>query len=229
MPARPRWCSARAKWRWRTRPTNTATSSVFASRCRFTRKSSGTGPAPSGRLSLRPSGVAAFKLAMRLPKGTRLDAIQDVGEDAGVHVPAAHDADHEVVRREAPVHDGEQDVLAARRELVGDLGVAAHVPGVGEHAHRLEAGDLAFEFTLALFPVLRRHVLVVRQAGVVELQADRATEAQVELAGGEPLGALVGLGEVGPDALNGARQQALHLHGAGYDHGYGIHFDLLLN
>ena len=27
--------------------------------------------------------------------------------------------------REAAMHDGEQDVLAARRELVGDLGVAA--------------------------------------------------------------------------------------------------------
>src|SRR5258708_465020 len=119
------------------------------------------------------------------------------------------------------MHDGEQHVLAAWRELVGDLSVAAHVPGVGEHAPRLEAGALALDLAFPLFLVLRRRVRVVRQLGVVELEADRAAEAQVELAGGEPFGALVGLGQVGPDALDGAGQQALHFHGAGLDESCG--------
>src|SRR5258708_13964274 len=119
------------------------------------------------------------------------------------------------------MHDGEQHVLAAWRELVGDLSVAAHVPGVGEHAHRLEAGALALDLALPLFLVLRRRVRVVGQLGVAEVEAERAAEAQVELAGGEPFGALVGLGQVGPDALDGAGQQALHFHGAGLDESCG--------
>src|SRR5258708_8217909 len=119
------------------------------------------------------------------------------------------------------MHDGEQHVLAAWRELVGDLSVAAHVPGVGEHAPRLEAGDLALELAFPLFFVLRRRVRVVRQLGVVELEAERRAGAEVELAGGEPVGLLVGLGQVGPDALDGAGQQALHFHGAGLDESCG--------
>ena len=49
---------------------------------------------------------------MRLPEGARRHAVQDVGEDAGVHVPAAHDAPYQLARREAAMHDGEQHVLA---------------------------------------------------------------------------------------------------------------------
>jgi hypothetical protein len=40
---------------------------------------------------------------VRRPERARLGAVQHVGEDAGVHVPAAHDAQHEVAAFEAAV------------------------------------------------------------------------------------------------------------------------------
>src|SRR5581483_9888966 len=135
--------------------------------------------------------------------------------------------------RHAAVRDDEEDVLALRRELVGHLGVAAAVallapvPGVREEAVGLEAREGAFEGALAA-PLVALGDFAAGELRVVELQADLAAEAQVELARGEPARALVRLGDVAPDALDGAGQQALEPHGAGLDGGDGTgHFFLL--
>src|SRR5262249_14925870 len=61
--------------------------------------------------------------------------------------------------------------------------------------------------------------LLVAKALVVELQLDLAAEAQVEIARGEPGGALLRVGEGGPDALPGPREQALGAGGGGLEEG----------
>src|SRR3954469_13666793 len=76
--------------------------------------------------------------------------------------------------------------------------------------------------------VLRRHFLVAGELRVVELEGHLGADARLELAGAEPLRPLVRLADVGPDALDGAGQQALELHGAGLDHGDGTVHLLLL-
>src|SRR5258707_13112579 len=60
------------------------------------------------------------------------------------------------------------------------------------------------------------------------MQFDLAADAQIELARGEPGGALLGFGEVGPDALDGPGQQALEANGGRLDQGALFGHGLLL-
>src|SRR5258708_32615643 len=153
-------------------------------------------------------GVFLLEPGVRSPERPRLDAIQQVGEDAAVHVPAADHARRQGGAIDAAMDDHQQHVLAARRELVDHLGVAAvPLPGVREQPHRLEARDDTFEAALPLALALLR----ARELVVVELQADAPADAQLELARRQPCGPLIGLGDVRPDALDGTGQQAFDL------------------
>src|SRR5438067_1408254 len=90
-----------------------------------------------------------------------------------------------------------------------------------EEPRRLEPRDHAAKLADATVLESRRRVLVAREVVVVELERDLSADAQIELTRGEPFRALVGLGDIGPHALNRAGQQALELDGAGLDHGDG--------
>src|SRR5882672_168664 len=145
-----------------------------------------------------------------------------------MHRPAAADGGLErpVVRQ--PVMDGEEHVLALWRELIGHLRFPAlPAPGVRQQAQGFEARDRARGGVLA-----RAHGAggrgFVGETLVVEMQLDAAAHAQLELARGEPGGALLRFGEVGPDALDGPGQQALEADGGGFDQGGAFGHGLLL-
>src|SRR5690606_29340547 len=92
-----------------------------------------------------------------------------------------------------------------------------------------EAGDDALEFVLRLVLEALGRVLVAGEAVVVERQPHLAAGAQVPFAAGEPPRALVRFGHVGPDALDGAGEEALEPDGAGLDEGDGTgHLRFLL-
>src|SRR5438067_4043079 len=162
------------------------------------------------------------------PERARLDLVQDIGEDAGVNIPAGHDGGARFLRH-ATVDDDEQHVLAAGCQLVRNLGIAAVPgPGVREQAHGLEARDDAVELARLAVLVFFRRGLLAGEFRIIELEADLASDTQVELAGAEPFRALVGLGDVSPHALDRSGQQALELDGAGLDHGDGsVHLRFL--
>src|SRR5947209_3320604 len=162
------------------------------------------------------------------PERARLDLIQDIGEDAGVNIPAGHDGGARFLRH-ATVDDDEEHVLAAGCQLVCNLGIAA-VPGpaVREQAHGLEARDDAVELARLAVLVFFRRGLLAGKFRIIELETDLASDTQVELAGAQPLRPLLGLGDVSPDALDRSGQQALELDGAGLDHGDGsVHLRFL--
>src|SRR5438067_11089500 len=91
-----------------------------------------------------------------------------------------------------------------------------------EQPRRLEPRDHAAKLADATVLESRRRVLVAREVVVVELERDLSADAKIEITGGEPFRALVGLGDVGPDAPDRAGQQALELDGAGLDHGCAV-------
>src|SRR3546814_65604 len=134
-------------------------------------------------------------------------------EQVEVRVPAGAVHQHAVAAAEVAMDDSEQHLVAARFEVDGHVAVA--VPGEGEAARRIAFDDAALH-ALLVGEAIR---MLARRIGELVVAPDqferRAGPGLYVIAAGQPLAAQPGVGEVLPDALDGAGQHALQAHGVG--------------
>src|SRR5262249_6960564 len=130
-------------------------------------------------------------------------------------------AHHEVAIGKPAVRHRQQDVVAAWLQIERNLRILRILaPACGQEPWGLAAYDLPVDHSAAikLLPVfLRWRFLVWRQLGMIESQRRPSAGAQIHVARGKPFSALLRLGDIGPDAFDWTRQQALEANGMSID------------
>src|ERR1022692_3439642 len=108
----------------------------------------------------------------------------------------------------------DQNILALRRQLKRRLGFSGAAKRESEHTRRFAAGDdsLHAGAGVVMLLVFLRRRLVRREIPVPKVERELAALAQLHRPTRKPVAALLRVGEIVPDALDGAGQRAHEAH-----------------
>lgn len=162
--------------------------------------------------------VFLLQLRMYAPKTLGGFAFQNIAQNIEMRVPAARDAQALIGIGEQAMGDGEFYLaflvtMKLLHQFKADFGFGAGtlVPDITEQTQRLPGSHFADHGHIArALGVFGRGDVVFRaEFGIAEGVIYFSPQALLDIASGEPFGALVGFGQVLPDPLNRAGQQSL--------------------